>query len=333
MKATKGLVLVLALVMLVTAFAGCASPTAEEPVKVVEEKMEEKAEEMVEEAPLRIAFITKVMNPYFKVMVEGAQAAADEYGVEMLHSAAQEQTAVEQQIAIVQDMIAKQVDAICIAPIGSKELVPVLAEAIDAGIPVINVDNKLDDAAMGQLGISITYVGVDDEVSAYNAGKAIVDALGGEGKVAILEGIQSADNAQARKRGAEKAFNEAAGIEIVASQTANWGAEEALDVFTNMLQANPEIIGLFCANDMMSFGAIQAIDAAGKTGEITVASIDAEDQALKNVQEGVALATVYQNQDAQAAKAIELAIELINGNEIPKDVRVDTILMTKDDIK
>ncbi len=332
MKARKGLVLMLALVMVVSLFTGCAGKAAEEPVK--DTAAESATEETVaEEAPLRIAFITKVMNPYFKVMVEGAQKAADENGVELLHAAAQEQTAVEQQIAIVQDMIAKQVDAICIAPIGSKELVPVLAEAVKAGIPVINVDNKLDDEAMAEAGIDpITYVGVDDEVSAYNAAKAIVDALGGEGKVAILEGIQSADNAQKRKAGAEKAFNEAPGIEIVASQTANWAAEEALDVFTNMLQANPDINGLFCANDMMSFGALQAIDAAGKTGDIIVSSIDAEDQAIQNVKDGLALATVYQNQDAQAAKAIELALELIKGNEIPVDVRVETILMTKDDI-
>lgn len=280
----------------------------------------------------RIAFVTKVMNPYFKVMVAGAQAQCDKRGVEMLFSAAQDQTAVEQQIFIVQDMIAKQVDAICIAPIGSKELVPVLKEALDAGIPVINVDNRLDAATMKEAGIAVPYVGVDDEDSAYNVCKVLVKALDGKGDVAILEGIRGADNAQARKRGAEKAFAEAPGIKIVSSQTANWKAEEALNVFTNVLQANPGIRGVFCANDMMSFGAIQAIDAAGRKGKVLVVSIDAEDQAIENVKNGDALATVYQNQDAQAAKAIDMALDAIAGKPVALDVKVPTVVKTKADL-
>ncbi len=280
----------------------------------------------------RIAFVTKVMNPYFKVMVAGAQEACDKAGAEMLFAAAQDQTAVEQQIFTIQDMIAKQVDAICIAPIGSKELVPVLKEALDAGIPVINVDNRLDAATMKEAGVEIPYIGVDDEDSAYNVCKVLADAMGGKGDVAIIEGVRGADNAQARKRGAEKAFAEYPGINIVSSQTANWKAEEALNVFTNVLQANPGIRGVFCANDMMSFGVVQAIDAAGKKGDVLVVSIDAEDQALENVKEGVALATVYQNQDAQAAKAIEMAMDAIAGKTLPMDVKVPTVVKTKDNL-
>jgi len=282
---------------------------------------------------LRIAYIVKVINPYFKVMIKGAEAEAEKQGVNLIVSATQQQTNVEEQVSIVQDMIVQKVDAICIAPIDSKALVDILREALDAGIPVVNVDNRLDKKTMENAGISIPYVGVDDEVSAYNAAKAIVEELGGKGKVAILEGIRGADNAQKRKSGAEKAFNEAPGIEIVASQTANWKAEEALTVFANILQANPDLNGVFCANDMMSFGAIQAIDAAGKTGEIVVTSIDAEDQALENIKQGLALATVYQNQDAQAAKAVGVAIKLINGNTVDENITVPTILVTKDDIK
>lgn len=280
----------------------------------------------------RIAFVTKVMNPYFKVMVAGAQAECDKNGVTMLFSAAREQTAVEHQISIVQDMIVKQVDAICIAPIGSKESVPVLKEALDAGIPVICVDNRLDAATMADAGISIPYVGVDDEDSAYMVTKALCEAMGGKGEAAIMEGIRGADNAQARKRGAEKAFAEYPGIRIVSSQTANWNAEEALNVFTNVLLANPNITGVFCANDMMSFGVLQAIDAAGKKGQVLVVGIDAEEQAIENVRNGDMLATVYQNQDAQASRAILAALDAIAGKEVPPDIVVPTVLKTKDNL-
>lgn len=279
-----------------------------------------------------VAYVVKEINPYFNVMLDGAQAAADELGVTLLTSAAANQTAVEQQMSIVEDFISQKVDAIVIAPIDSKALVPVLERATKAGIKVVNVDNRLDKETMAAMDVAIPYVGVNDEDSAYNAAKAVVDALGGTGKVAILEGIRGADNAQARKRGAEKAFAEAPGIEIVASQTANWQAEEALNVMTNIIQANPDLAGVFAANDMMSFGVIQAISAAGKDGKVVIASIDAEDQAKANIKEGKALATVYQNQDAQAAKAVEVALDLINGKEVADDIKVETILITKEDL-
>lgn len=286
---------------------------------------------MAQEKPT-IAFVVKEINPYFKVMLEGAAAEAEKRGAKLLTSAAASQTAVEQQMSIVEDFISQQVDAIVLAPIDSKALVPVVARAMKAGIKVVNVDNRLDAGTMTAIGIKVPYVGVNDEVSAYNAAKAVVDALGGKGKVAILEGIRGADNAQARRRGAEKAFNEAPGIDIVASQTANWQAEEALNVMTNIIQANPDLAGVFAANDMMSFGAIQAIAAAGKQGDVVIASIDAEKQALANIKEGKALATVYQNQDAQAAKAVSVALDMIAGKQVETDIQVDTILITKDDI-
>lgn len=279
-----------------------------------------------------VAYVVKIINPYFNVMLKGANEEADKLGIKLLTSAAANQTAVEQQINIMEDYISQGVDAIVLAPIDSKGLVPVVAKAMQAGIKVVDVDNRLDADTMKAAGIEVTYVGVSDETSAYNAGKAMVEALGGEGKVAILEGIRGADNAQARKRGAEKAFAEASGIEIVASQTANWQAEEALNVATNIIQANPDINGIFCANDTMTFGAIQAVAAAGKTGQIFITGIDAEQQALVNIKEGTALATVYQNQDAQAAKALQVAMAMINGEEVPLDVQVPTILITKDNL-
>ena len=279
-----------------------------------------------------IAYVVKIINPYFNVMLKGAHAEADKLGVKLLTSAANNQTDTEQQISIMEDYISQGVNAIVLAPIDSKALVPAVKKAMDAGIKVVDVDNRLDADTMKAAGIQVTYVGVSDETSAYYAAREIVKALGGKGEVAILEGIRGADNAQARKRGAEKAFSEAPGIQIVASQTANWKAEEALDVATNVIQAHPDIRGIFCANDTMSFGGIQAIAAAGKTGQILITGIDAEQQAMVNVKEGTTLATVYQNQDAQAAKALDVAMALIKGESVPLDVEVPTILITKDNV-
>ena len=286
------------------------------------------------EGKVKIGFVVKVINPFFTVMLAGAQAKADELGIELLTGAAAEQTNTEEQIAIVQDMVTKGVKAICIAPMDSEALLPCLSDAQKQGVIVVNLDNRLNPDTAEKLGMTpIPFVGVSDESSAYLAGKAICEAIGGKGDVAIIEGIQSADNAQQRKAGAERAFGEYPDVKIVASQTANWNAEEGLSVFTNILQANPDIKGVFCANDAMSFGVIQAIEAAGKTGQIVVASIDAEDAAIDNVKRGLELATVYNNQDTQAAKALEVALDLINGVALESpEIVVDTILYTKDNL-
>lgn len=257
--------------------------TVEAPAE--EASVEEVAEEKTE--PYKIGFIMKIVNPYFQVMQQGAEAKAEELGVNLLVEAALEHTDIEGQIAIIEDFISQEVDAIVIAASGSKEVVPALAKAIEAGIVVVSVDNRLDATTVEQAGLEpIPYVGVDDADSAYMAAKAVVDELQGVGKVAIIEGIRGVDNAEKRKSGAEKAFSEASGIEVVAEQTANWDAEEALDVVTNILTANPDLNGIFCANDQMAFGAAQAVQNIGKTGEIFVVGIDAEEQAFEAIKAG-----------------------------------------------
>lgn len=321
--------LILALAMTATMAACSNTPASSTAPPASEQTSSAPAAEKT-----KVGFVVKVINPFFTVMLDGAQKKADELGIELLVGAASEQTKTEEQISIVQDMVSKGVKAICIAPMDSEALLPCLADAQKAGVVVINLDNRLNPDTAAELGMDpIPFVGVSDADSAYLAGKAICEAIGGQGEVAIIEGIQSADNAQQRKAGAERAFNEYEGIEIVSSQTANWNAEEALNVVTNILQANPDIKGIFCANDAMSFGAIQAIEAAGKTGQIVVTSIDAEEAAIENVKNGVALATVYNNQDTQAATALELAMDILSGEEVPQeDVVVETILYTKDNL-
>ncbi|MCB0021873.1 MAG: substrate-binding domain-containing protein, partial [Caldilinea sp.] len=83
-------------------------------------------------------------NPFFIEMEKGARRAEQELGIELIVKTGAQETSIEQQIAIVDDFIARGVDAIVIAPGSSTELIPVLKKAQDAGIVVINIDNRLD---------------------------------------------------------------------------------------------------------------------------------------------------------------------------------------------
>src|SRR5205085_10835406 len=131
--------------------------------------------------------------------------------------------------------------------------VPTLKQAQDKGILVVNLDNRVDKTSAQSAGLTLAgYVGADNESGGKLAGEAMVTALGGKGKVAVLEGIRGADNAEARKRGFEAG---ATGLEVAARESANWDTAQADAKFAAILAANADIVGVFCANDMMAIGA------------------------------------------------------------------------------
>jgi ribose transport system substrate-binding protein len=284
----------------------------------------------------RIAFIMKTLtNPFFITMRRGAEKAAGELkNVDLLVQVSAEETSFEEQLAIMEDMIAKKVDAICIAPSSPKTIFPAVAKAYKQKIPVIDIDVLIDPAMFKAEGLKpAPYVGADNFGGGYMAGKWLVRRLGGKGNVAILEGAPGVDNGVKRKSGAEKAFREAPGIRLVASQTANWKTEEALNVFTNILQAHPNLNGVFCANDMMAFGAIQAIEAAGKTGKIAVASFDALDAAKEAIKTGAMGCSIDQRPDLMGYYGVKYALDTILGKKVPEVYMVPLTNITRASLK
>ena len=281
-----------------------------------------------------IAFVMKTLtNPFFIMMSDGVKKAEKEFGCTVILQASEEETSIEQMVGIVEAMIAKKVDAICVTPSGSSEIVPAFVKAQQAGIPVIDVDVQIDADAARNAGLTAWhYVGADNLEGGYMAGRYLAEKLGGKGKVAVLEGIPGVDNAEKRKAGALKAFAENPGIKVVATQTAHWKTEEALNVFTNILQASPDLAGVFCANDMMAFGAIQAIEAAGKKGKVLVASYDALDEAKKRIEDGSMLCSIDQRPDLMGYNAVKFALDLIAGKEAPARFMIPLRNITKESL-
>ncbi|MFO7943922.1 MAG: substrate-binding domain-containing protein, partial [Anaerolineales bacterium] len=209
--------------------------------------------EVVESEKPTIGLVMKSLGAeFFKAMEEGAIAHAEERGdLELIALGTQSQSELDQQISIVENLTSQGVDAIVIAPMDSKALVAPIAKAIEAGIEVINIDVPLDADAMEEAGIDLAFVGPDNVGAAKMVGDVLGEELGEGGKVIIIEGLPGAENAQQRKEGFMQSVEEY-GLEVLASQTANWEAEEANTVFTNLLTANPDVEGVMCANDAMA---------------------------------------------------------------------------------
>lgn len=196
----------------------------DEPIKAADSQKTEKK--------VNIALVMKTLtNPFFIEMEKGARKAETEFGINLIVKTGAKETSIEQQISIVEELILMKVDAIVIAPGSSTALVKVLKKAQDAGILIINIDNRLDTELCKKEGlVDVPFISVKNDEGGYLSAKYISDMMKSPSKVAIIEGIQDADNAKLRKDGALKAFAQNSNINLVASKTANWKIDEAYTV-------------------------------------------------------------------------------------------------------
>ena len=277
-----------------------------------------------------IALVVKTQNnPFFVDMENGAKEAAAKLGVNLVVQAAEREVDVEKQMQIIENLIQRRVNAICVSPSGSKEIVPAIVKANKAGVPVLIIDSGVDEETLKRAGGYIaTFIGSDNFEGGKLAGEYIIKKLSGKGKVAILEGIPGHETADARRDGFQKAIDKAMGIEIAVSQVANSERDKGFNVFQNILQSHPEVQALFATNDMMALGAVEAIAAAGRTGEIIVVGFDAVDDARQAIQKGLMHGSIAQFPAEMGRLAVENAVRLMNGENIPDYIPVKIELVT-----
>ena len=273
----------------------------------------------VEGRSLTIAFVPKALNsPFWAAMESAALREAEAQNVELVALAADRETDVERQYQIIENLIQQGVDAILLAPSGSKELVPAIRKANDAGIPVLLLDTRIDQAAAESVGAEVlTYIGSDNFEGGAVAGRYLAEILGGSGHVAIIEGISGHETADQRRLGFLHGIEDSPGIRVVASQTANWERALAYNVAENLLQAHPEIDAIFAANDEMALGALEAADAAQRLQEVAIVGFDAIPDALDNIRAGRLLGSVAQFPSEMGRLGVQYAALLLEDGVPP----------------
>lgn len=278
-----------------------------------------------------VALVLKTLNnPFFIELAQGAQDAADSLGVELLVQAPEREIDVEKQMQIVVNLLQTEIDVLALVPSGSREIVPAIAEANRVGVPVVIVDTRVDADALAAAGASITtFIGSDNVDGGRIAGQFVAQALGGEGRVAVVEGIPGHETGDSRLRGFREAIAEHPGISIVASQTANWERDQAFNVTQNILQSHPDVQAIFAANDVMALGAVEAVAAAGRTGELIVVGFDAQDEARKALRDGGMDATIAQHPREMGRLAVESAWHVLQGESVPAEQPVSIELVTE----
>jgi len=283
----------------------------------------------------RVALVLKTLNnPFFIDMQRGAEDAARRLNVDLTVQAAERETDVEKQMQIIENLVETGVNALAIAPSGSKEVVAAVAKANAANIPVVIVDDKVDAQAAKEAGVHWeAYVGSDNVEGGRIAGRYLAQLTNGSANVALLEGIPGHQTGDARLKGFKEAIQSSPGIKIVASQTANWERDQGFNVFQNMLQAHPDIDAVFACNDMMALGAVEAIRAAGKTGKIRVIGFDAIDDARKAIAAGTMDGSVAQFPSEMGRIAIENAVKLIQHQPVQAETATKLEMITKANVR
>jgi ribose transport system substrate-binding protein len=265
----------------------------------------------------KMVFIVKSMdNPFWNMMLEGAQMAAKDLGIEIKGLAPIKPNNVEEQIRQMEDAITSKMDAIIVVPSDSKGIVPGIDKANRAGIPVFTSNTR----AFG--GKVIGFAGAPNEEAAYFVAKAFLETLGGKGNVIILEGVPGAQTAIDRKTGVDRAVKEFPNVKVLASQTAKFSRVEGMRVMENLLQKFSKIDAVISVNDEMALGAIEAIDAARRLKEIKVAGFDGNNDALKSISEGRMMITGAQSPDAQAYWSVIATYMFLEGYPVPRDIYV-----------
>lgn len=259
--------------------------------------------------------VSTLNNPFFVTLSEGAQARATEDGVELIVVDAGDDAA--KQTNDIDDLISKNISVLIVNPVDSDAVAPAVKDAIAAGIKVVSVDRVVN-------GVDVDCAIASDNVAgAQMATEYLVSLIGEGAKVAELEGTPGASATIDRGEGFHLVADEK--LNVVSKQTANFNRSEGMTVMENMLQANPDIQGVFAHNDEMALGAVEAI--AGK--DIVVVGFDATDDALTAVADGRMAATVAQKPDLMGATAVDTAVKLINGEAVEKEVPVEVELVTE----
>ncbi len=172
----------------------------------------------------------------------------------------------------------------------------------------------------------VIHTSPDNVVGGYNIAKVLFDSMGGKGKIFVCQGMLGNTAANDRYAGLQKALKEYPDITVAHDDTANWATDKALSLVETWLTQTPDVGGVWCANDNMATGALQALDAAGLKGKVGVVGIDANTDIVEAVRDGNATATVSSNGYLQGGYTLAICYAawagLINVEELPEDYRV-----------
>ena len=268
-------------------------------------------------------------NPFFRDLGDAMKDEAAKHRMEVLLTAGEFDAAKQRnQVA---DFIVRRVDAIVLAPCDSKAVGTAISEANKAGIPVFTAD-----IAVLAPGVKVeSHIATDNLGGGRLAAQGMIEALGGRGKVAIIEHPE-VESAMLRTKGFEEELarqkkEQGMAIDIVAKLPGGGVKDKSFKAAEDLMQAHPDVNGIFASNDPSAVGAVAALEKAGKLGQVKIIGFDGMPEGKQAIKEGKIYADPIQFPDRIGRQTIQTIVKYLAGDEVPKETLIPTALYRKAD--
>jgi ribose transport system substrate-binding protein len=267
--------------------------------------------------------VSTLNNPFFVELRDGAQEAADAADVDLDVVDAQNDSATQtNQLATA---ATSGTDGVIINPVDSDAAAASVAPLVSDSTPIVAVDRAVNGAEVQSL------VSSDNVAGGKQAADELAKAMGEKGTVIVLQGVAGTSASRDRGAGFAEGMKAYPDIEIVAQQTANFDRAEALNVATNLLQANPGVTGLFAENDEMALGGIQALGARAGV-DVKVVGFDGTADGLAAIEAGTLTATIAQQPAELGKRSIEVLVQLLNDENVEEAIPVPVTTVTTENV-
>ena len=278
-----------------------------------------------------IAVIVKTVNSTFWQNVQkGAEAAIkDSNDHTMTFQGPAAESAIADQVNMVENAVNRKVDAILLAPSDPDALTPAVKKAWEARIPVVIIDSQLAD---GSDKYYRSFLATDNRKAGEAAAKALIDKAGTTGKIAVMSYVAGAGSEIGRVGGFVDYIKANSKLEVVGPYYSQSQMATALNQTTDVLAANGDLVGIFGANEPTAIGMGRAIKQAGKSGKLTAIGFDGNQDLQEFVKDGTLNAIVVQGSYQMGEKGIETLLKVLNKEKVEKVVDTGAVVVTKDNI-
>jgi ribose transport system substrate-binding protein len=272
-----------------------------------------------------IAVFTKnSTNPAYEAFRIAADQVARAAGVRVVHFVPKQPDNVDEQKAMVEQVLQDRPDAVVFIPVDDVAMVESVKKLNAAKIPIVLASNPLP-------GSFVTFVGADDFEIGYRQARYLFDHLGGKGRIVVIEGVPAAPTNRERLRGYRRAFAEFPGIAVLGSGIGNYQQPDAKRVMQKFLAEHPEIDAVLSANDGMALGALEALKEANRTA--VVIGINGILPAVKAIERGEMLASVDFNMFKIGCTATTAAVRHLKGEPLPEKIMLPAEIIDKANYK
>lgn len=263
-----------------------------------------------------IALVSKgFQHQFWQAVREGAEKAAEEFDVEVTFEGPDSESEVAQQIDMLQAALDRKPDAIGFAALDSQAAAPLMEEAKRRDIPVIAFDSGVDSD------VPLTTAATNNRAAAALAAEHMVELIGGKGKVALVVHDQTSVTGVERRDGFIEYIKEnAPDVEILPVQYGGGDHLESTNLTRAIIEGNPDIAGIFGANEGSAIGVINAVRELGKAGEIVVIGFDSGKAQIDAIKDGTMAGAITQNPIGIGYETVKAAVKAINGEQLPKTI-------------